>query len=154
MGRRCFINQNGFVILIHTRTLNYCWSYIRKHTFLLGSLPTLISTEDSCCFFSSKLVVAFSQEPQNSQNSFSFLLHKFHIQTYVVNPYKFSCTYRTTLRNIEHTLYFKKNPRIFAWRDQLMMKEKIPYGMIRGGGKRGEVDFRQSHLPEVRRKTL
>ena len=38
-----------------------------------------------------------------------------------------------------------------------MMKEKIPYGRIRGGGgagKRGEVDFRQSHLPEVRRKTL
>ena len=37
-----------------------------------------------------------------------------------------------------------------------MMKEKIPYGMIRGGGggKWGEVDFRQSHLPEVRRKTL
>ena len=37
-----------------------------------------------------------------------------------------------------------------------MMKEKIPYGMNRGGGggKRGEVDFRQSHLPEVRRKTL
>ena len=37
-----------------------------------------------------------------------------------------------------------------------MMKEKIPYGRIRGGGGGGggEVDFRQSHLPEVRRKTL
>lgn len=36
-----------------------------------------------------------------------------------------------------------------------MMKEKIPYGRIGGGGGRGgEVDFRQSHLPEVRRKTL